>query len=215
MSPSCRAGLAAAGLWYVLDVSSHMTVWPQTPIWSDPPYQGLGSPRTSTLQPGQRRTVAERSLDLPPDAWQEVTVAQGPRTYRCHAQRVRVTARRRPGPEVWLLCRQNLDGSEQRHYLSNAPAETPLETLACVGGSRWHIETECETRKRDVGMDAYETRTWPGWHHHITMCLLASAFLLSLQQEWGGKRCPASRVHSCIGWCVRSCPGLGADRRSC
>ena len=212
MSPSCRAALAAAGLWYVLDVSSHMTVWPQTPIWSDPPYQGLGRSRTPTLQPGQRRTVEERSLDLPPDAWQEVTVAQGaqgPRIYRCRAQRVRATARRQPGPEVWLLHRQHLDGSEPRYYLSNAPAETPLETLACVSGSRWHIETACETGKSDVGMDEYETRTWPGWHHHITMCLLASAFLLSPATGMGGKTCPASRVRRCIGWCGNSCPGPG------
>ena len=193
LSPACRAGRAAAGLWYVLDVTSPMTVWPQTPRGSDPPYQGWGRPRTPTLQPGQRRTVEARSLDLPPEAWQEVTVAQGaqgPRTNRCHAQRVRVTARRRPGPEVWLLCRQHLDGSAPRPYLSNAPAETPLQTRACVAGSRWHMETACETSQSDVGMDAYETRTWPGWHHHITMCLWASAFLLSLQQAWGAKDAP-------------------------
>ena len=193
MSPSFRASVAAAGLWYVLDVSAQMTVWPQTPIWTDPSYQGRGRPRTPKLRRGQRRTVEARSLDLPPAAWQEVTVAQGaqgPRTYRCSAQRVRATSRRQPGAEVWVLYRQNLDGSEPRYYLSNAPAETPLETLARVGGSRWHIETEFETGQSDVGMDEYETRTWPGWHHHIAMCLLASAFLLGLQQAWGKKNAP-------------------------
>ena len=74
---------------------------------------------------------------------------------------------------VWVL-----DGSEPRYYLSNAPEDTPLETLAYVGGSRWRIETE------------FETRTWSGWHHHIAMCLLGGAFLLSLQQAWGGKDAP-------------------------
>ena len=193
MSPSFREGLAAAGLGYVLDVSAQMTVWPQTPLWTDPPYQGLGRPRTPTLRRGQRRTVEARSLDLPPAAWQELTVAQGaqgPRTYRCSAERLRATARRKPGAEVWVLYRQNLDGSEPRSYLSNAPAETPLQTLAYVGGSRWHMETACDTGQSNVGMDEYETRTWPGWHHHITMCLLASAFLLGLQQAWGKKNAP-------------------------
>ena len=38
-----------------------------------------------------------------------------------------------------------------------------------------------------MGLDEYETRTWAGWHHHIAMRLLAGAFLLSLQQDWGGK----------------------------
>ena len=89
--------------------------------------------------------------------------------------------RRKPGEVVWAIWRCNVDGSEPRYYLSNAPADTPLETLAYVGGSRWCIETEFETEKSDVGLDEYETRTWAGWHHHIALCLLG------LQQDWEGK----------------------------
>ena len=63
----------------------------------------------------------------------------------------------------------------------------PVLPLACVGGSRWHIETEFETEKSDVGLDEYETRTWAGWHHHIAMCLLAGAILLPLPAGLGGK----------------------------
>ena len=112
---------------------------------------------------------------------------------------MRPTARRRPGEIHWTaVFRRNRDGSEPRYYLSNAAEDTPLETLAHVGGSRWRIETEFETEKSDVGLDEYETRTpyqvrgrlWAGWHHHITMCLLAGAFLLTLQQDWGGKDAP-------------------------
>ena len=62
-----------------------------------------------------------------------------------------------------------------RYYLSNAPEDTPLETLAYVGGSRWRIETEFETEKSDVGL-----------------CLLGGAFLLSLQQTWRGKDAPGT-----------------------
>ena len=79
---------------------------------------------------------------------------------------------------------------EQRHPATTFPTlpeDTPLETLAYVGGSRWRIETEFETVKSDVGMDEYETRTWAGWHHHVALCLLGGAFLLSLQQAWGKK----------------------------
>ena len=65
-----------------------------------------------------------------------------------------------------------------------------METLAYVGGSRWRIETEFETEKGDVGLDEYETRSWAGWHHHIAMCLLGGAFLLSLQQDWGSHPFP-------------------------
>ena len=71
--------------------------------------------------------------------------------------------------------------SSASSHLPNAPEDTPLETLAHVGGSRWRIETEFETEKSDVGLDEYETGTWAGRHHHIVMCLLGGAFLLSLQ----------------------------------
>ena len=141
--------------------------------------------------------MAERSQALPAAAWREITIdqgSQGPRVYRFSAQRVRVTRRRKPGEVLWAVYRQNRDGSEPRYYLSNAPPDAALETWAYVGGSRWRIETEFETEfeteQSDVGLDEYETRTWAGWHHHIAMCLLAGAFLLTLQQDWGEKDAP-------------------------
>ena len=193
MSPSFRDGLAALGMRYVLDVPGGTTVWPLEPTWTSPEYQGFGRPRKPKLRDGQRRTMEQRSDELPDEAWREITVAQGsqgPRTYRFSAQRVRTTKRRKPGEIHWAVYRRNLDGSEPRYYLSNAPEDTPLETLAYVGGSRWRIETEFETEKGDVGLDEYETRTWAGWHHHVALCLLAGAFLLSLQQAWGEKDAP-------------------------
>ena len=72
-----------------------------------------------------------------------------------------------------------------------------------------------ETEKSDVGLDEYETRTWAGWHHHVALCLLGGAFLLSLQQAWGGERCPGSRGLRSTGWCGKCCPGNGSGRMSC
>ena len=158
---------------------------------------GTGWSPQPRLVEGQKRTMEERSDALAEGAWREIPVAQGsqgPRVYLFSAQRVRPTSRRKPGEIHWAVYRRNLDGSEPRYYLSNAPEDTPLETLAYVGGSRWRIETEFETEfeteKSDVGLDEYETRTWSGWHHHVAICLLAGAFLLSLQQAWGEKDAP-------------------------
>ena len=193
ITPSFREGLEALGLRYVLDVPAHFTVWPLELAWTSPVYRGRGGPPKPRLVAGQRRTVEERSAELPGEAWQEIMVAQGsqgPRTYQFSAQRIRPTSRRKPGEVHWVVYRRNLDGSEPRYYLSNAPEDTPLDTLARVGGSRWRIETEFETAKSDVGMDEYEIRTWAGWHHHVALCLLAGAFLLSLQQSWGEKDAP-------------------------
>ena len=193
MSPAFRDGLAAQGIQYVLDVRPDMTVWPLEPAWISPEYPGFGRPRQPRLRSGQRLTMAERSSALPEESWREITVAegsQGPRTYRFGAQRVRETRGRKPGEVAWAIYRQNLDGREPRYYLSNAPEDTSLETLAHVGGSRWRIETEFETEKSDIGLDEYETQTWAGWHHHVAMCLLGGAFLLGLQQDWGEKDAP-------------------------
>ena len=193
MSPPFREALAALGMRYVLDVPGSTTVWPLELAWTSPEYQGRGGPRKPRLRDGQRRTMEQRSDELPSEDWREITVAQGsqgPRTYMFSAQRVRATRRRKPGEEMWAVYRRNLDGSEPRYYLSNAPEDTTLETLAYVGGSRWYIETEFETEKGDVGLDEYETRSWAGWHHHIALCLLGGAFLLGLQQDWGGKDAP-------------------------
>ena len=197
MSPSFRDGLVALGMRYVLDVPGSTPVWPLEPARTSPEnhpeHQGSGRPRKPKLRDGQRRTMEQRRDELPDGAWREITVAQGsqgPRTYRFSAQRVRVTKKGKPGEEIWALYRRNLDGSEPRYYLSNAPEDTTLEKLAYVGGSRWRIETEFETEKGDVGLDEYEARSWPGWHHHIAMCLLGGAFLLGLQQDWGEKDAP-------------------------
>ena len=193
MSPSFRDGLATLGMSYVLDVPAGFMVWPEEPEWTTPIYRGRGGPPKPRLVAGQRRTMEDRSDALPEGAWREITVAegsQGSRGYLFSAQRVRPSSRRKPGEIHWAVYRRNLDGSEPRYYLSNAPEDTPLETLAYVGGSRWRIETEFETEKGDVELDEYETRTWAGWHHHVAQCLLGGAFLLSLQQAWGEKDAP-------------------------
>src|SRR5438270_494702 len=133
------------------------------------------------------------AASLPPTAWQDLTVAEGahgPRTYQFVALRVWESRDGLPGRACWLLLRRNLDGRESRYYLSNAPEDTPLLTLAQVAAARWVIETEFETAKGETGLDEYEVRSWAGWHHHITLALLAATFLLTLQQDWGEKDAP-------------------------
>jgi SRSO17 transposase len=192
-SPDFRDGVAAEGWVYVLEVPRDTPVWPVTTAWDVGPYSGFGRPRKPRPSPGQRRQAKEQAAALPASAWHELHVAegvQGPRIYRFAAERVRESREGQPGEVLWLVHRQNLDGSEPRTYFSNAPERTPLPTLACVAAARWPIETEFETGKSDVGLDEYEVRSWDGWNHHVTLCLLASAFLLTLQQEWGGKDAP-------------------------
>jgi SRSO17 transposase len=191
--PTLRDALDAEGWRYVLDVPATTPVFDQPAATAVPAWSGRGrQPTTPQLAPGapRPRTVQTVAQSLAPAAWQEVTVAegaQGRRTYQFVALRVWESRDGLPGRACWLLLRRNLDGSEPRYYLSNAPADTPLLTLAQVAAARWVIETEVQTAKGETGLDEYEVRSWTGWHHHITLALLAGAFLLTMQQEWGGK----------------------------
>ena len=91
--------LAALGMWYVLDVPSGFTVWPPEPARTSAAYQGFGRPRKPRLRDGQRRTMVQRSDQLPEEAWREITVALpgASGSYLFSAQRVRPTSRRKPG----------------------------------------------------------------------------------------------------------------------
>ena len=192
-SPEFRDGLAAAQRRYVLEVPGHLTVWPVDLNWETPPYGGFGRPPKPRPTVGQRQEIQARRAALPPEAWEEITVgdgAQGPRTYRFAFERVRATRERQPGEELWLIHKENLDGTEPRSFFSNAPVETPRTVLARVAMSRWPIETEFEDEKSLLSLDEYEVRGWAGWQHHMTMCMLASAFLLTLQQDWKKKDAP-------------------------
>src|SRR5207253_9979846 len=80
----------------------------------------------------------------------------------------------------WLVVRRCLDDPhELAYYLLWAPLATPLSTMVQAIGARWHIEEDLEATK-DLGLDQYEVRSYLGWYRHITLVLLASAFLLAL-----------------------------------
>jgi SRSO17 transposase len=83
-----------------------------------------------------------------------------------------------PGWREWWLARRSLSNpTEIAYYLACAPAETSQERLVQVAGTRWAVEESLETAKGEVGLDQYEVRKWTGWYRHITLALLAHAFL--------------------------------------
>jgi SRSO17 transposase len=78
-----------------------------------------------------------------------------------------------------LLVRRSLDDpSDLAYYVVFAPREgTSLEALARVAGTRWRVESCFEEAKQECGLDEYEVRRWLGWHRHVTLSMLAHAFL--------------------------------------
>ncbi len=83
-----------------------------------------------------------------------------------------------PGFNRWFLVRRSLDNPEDlAYYVVFAPERTTLAEGVQVAGMRWTIETGFEATKGEAGLDEYETRSWQGWYRHITLSLLAHAFL--------------------------------------
>jgi SRSO17 transposase len=93
-----------------------------------------------------------------------------------------------PAETVWLLARRSTEEpGEVAYYLSNAPTGTPLLTLAQVATARWTIEQCFREAKGETGLDQYEVRTWHSWHRHITLVMMAHAWLASVRQQVGQK----------------------------
>jgi SRSO17 transposase len=83
----------------------------------------------------------------------------------------------------WLLVRRQVQPSEGKtarelaFYRCAAPARTPLRELIRVAGARWAIEECFQTAKNEAGLDHYQVRTWRAWYAHITLAMLALAYL--------------------------------------
>lgn len=83
----------------------------------------------------------------------------------------------------WLVRRSISDPDEIAHYFTHAPKGTPLKKLVQIAGSRWAIEECFEQAKQETGLDDYEVRSWPGWHRHITLSMLAHATLAVIRHR--------------------------------
>jgi hypothetical protein len=133
-------------------------------------------------------------VSQPVGSWQRLRVSEGekgPITYDWTRVRVVESREGLPGPDGWLLARRSItDPTDVAYYLSNAPQSTSLQTLAEVASARWSIETTIEEGKGETGLDEYEVRYWHSWHRHITLSMMAHAWLASIRQGAGEKPGP-------------------------
>ena len=84
------------------------------------------------------------------------------------------------------------DGSI-RYALSNLPAETPMVHAVELWKSRWHVEQGYQQLKEELGLDHFEGRSWPGFHHHASLCIAAYGFLLDQRLKSGGSKKNSAR----------------------
>ncbi len=189
-SPRLRETIQQQGRYYVLAVSANTRVWTQRPEVEEPQEQTGGRPRRARrLVKGapMARMVSEVVASLPKHAWKRLAMIEGEKghiTY--HWARVRVVESRDqlPGPDIWLMARRSTsDPTKLAYYLAYAPPKTSFETLVRVASTRYTVEQCIEEAKGETGLDEYEVRFWHSWYRHITLSMMAHAWLASIRWQ--------------------------------
>jgi len=131
------------------------------------------------------QTVKNVALALPKSAWKEVRWregSRGPMGSRFAATRFQPshghTQGLAPQPEQWLIVQWPPDEeAPTKYWLSDLPRNVGLRRLVREAKARWRVELDYRELKDELGMDHYEGRSWAGWHHHVTLTMMAHAFL--------------------------------------
>ena len=137
-------------------------------------------------------TAEEIARGLPASAWVRLSAGdgtEGPRLYDwAYLELADLGAEEVgcPEPGTWtrgLLVRRRLSDASLAYFTTWCPAGTSLEVLVGVEGRRWAIEDAFETAKTELGLDHNETRSWHGWHRHVSLVMLAFALLAVIQHR--------------------------------
>ena len=135
-------------------------------------------------------TASQIASDFDPDAWHRLSAGNGTKGARLHDWAYLELADLEAndyadglsGP--WtrgLLIRRHVADGDLAFFTTWCPAGTGIEALVGVEGHRWAIEDSFETAKNELGLDHNETRSWHGWHRHVSLVMLAFAMLAAIR----------------------------------
>lgn len=133
-------------------------------------------------------TVSDWVEEVPADGWQWLSAGEGSKGPRLYGWAYLPFRGASEGWRKGLLIRRRSSDGDLTFYLTCAPIDTTLTDLVRVAGSRWTVESGFELAKGEVGLDQYEVRSWTGWHRHITLAMLALAFLTVVRKAAIGGR---------------------------
>ena len=171
-------------LKYAVGVLPQVGVWLKPPKIT-PPKLPAEAPSTAARYGHQRPTTAQEAARQA-RGWRTIRWREGTRGWlesRFWAARVQPSHRyqdgRPPGKEVWLLAEwPESEKAPIKYCLCDlSPADYALRRIVRPVKCRWKIEQDYHQLKEELGLDHYEGRNWQGWHHHVTMVMVAHAFL--------------------------------------
>lgn len=144
----------------------------------------LAVPKTQSICIGLNKFPAQDILpSLKKESWQKLSCGQGSKGLRLYDWALLPLNSPDPSYQRWLLLRKNLKKGEISYFLVFAPQTTSLQEMVIAAGQRWKIEECFESAKREVGLDQYEVRSFPGWYRHMTFALLALALLVITRSQ--------------------------------
>lgn len=194
---------ACVGVTSLVSVPADTRCWLQRPATLDKTYRYNGevrSKRVTALSAEAALTVHALARSLSPRVWYRRKVSEGTKgaiEYEFTRKRVTLCKDGLPERTVWLVIKRSLGADPSYwYYISNAPESAPLRLFVWLSGMRWAIEQCFEETKTELGMDHYEVRKYPGWHHHMLTCMLAHFFLWHLKIRLGKK---SSGAHGIAG----------------
>ena len=189
-----REGLEARRRPYVVGIPSSLGVWTKPPRMHKLKARGRGRP-PSAYHYGEARPPSVREVAEKARGWKQVRWREGTkgwlesRFYACRVQPSHgFNEGQPPHKEVWLLVEWPRGEKEPtKYFLCDLPTHYTLRRLVRAAKSRWKIEQDYQQLKEELGLDHYEGRSWSGWHHHVTLVMLAHAFL-TLENLRGKKK---------------------------
>jgi len=180
-----RGMLHRLRLSYAVGISSDVTAFLGTPrfVWRS--VRGPGRPRKRPELAAGVRALSATALAAQQTRWRSIRWRnrRDGREWTAMVTAVRVTPardwkRRRLLPEVWLLCEREVgDPSQLKFFFVNLPPTATLMQLVRLAHQRWAIEQQYQELKTELGLDHFEGRTFPGWHHHVVLTAIAYNFL--------------------------------------
>ena len=181
-----RTQIGALGLSYAAGILSSTSVWaPDTEPLPPKRWSGRGRRPTRPRRGAGHKPVSAKELafGLPRRAWRTIGWREGAcerLTSRFARVRVRPAHRNKPHGEEWLLIEWPKGEAEpSKYWLSTLPRDIAFKRLVELAKLRWRIERDYQELKQELGLDHYEGRGWPGFHHHATLCIAAYGFLIS------------------------------------
>jgi SRSO17 transposase len=192
-----RRGLEQRGLPYAVGITRDVVVWTEPPRYAVPTAPRAPGPKPQRISYGEQRPLSvqevarQKRKQFRALTWREG--AKGPLRSRWWAGRVQTAWHwqegEEPGSPLWLLIEWPPEEPEPtKYYLCDLPEQLSRKRLVQMARGRWRVELDYQQMKEELGLDHFEGRSWTGWHHHVTLVMLAHLFLRLEQTRRRSKR---------------------------